>query len=63
MYKDLMLYFVSPGDLVCAVVVPVPHCKDTYYFEKENNFFKEDEKERGEHPCHPRPGLCKTNLL
>ena len=43
-YKDLMLNFVVPGKWYVQVVVPVSHCKDTYNFDKTNNFFKKDEE-------------------
>lgn len=32
---------------MCIIVVPVSHCKDTYYFDKTNNFFNKV-KERGD---------------
>lgn len=30
---------------MCIVIVPVSHCKDTYYFDKINNFIKKYRKE------------------
>ena len=32
---------------MCVVIVPVSHCKDTYNFDKTNNFFKKV-KEKGD---------------
>ena len=29
---------------MCNVFVPVSHCKDTYYFDKTNNYFKKSER-------------------
>ena len=43
-YKDLSLASVSPREVVCAMFVPVSHCKDTHNFDKTNNFFKKVKK-------------------
>ena len=29
---------------MCSNNVPVSHCKDTYYFDKTNNYFKKSER-------------------
>ena len=29
---------------MCSNNVPVSHCKDTYYFDKTNNYFKKGER-------------------
>ena len=42
-----MFYFGVPGKWYVQVFVPVSHCKDTYYFDKTNNFFKKV-KEKGD---------------
>ena len=33
---------------MCKDLSPVSHCKDTYYFDKINNFFKEYEEKGGQ---------------
>lgn len=44
---------------MCIVVVPVSHCKDTYYFDKTNNFFFFNKvKEKGDQT----PGLLCQKL-
>ena len=38
---------MSPRVWYVQVLVPVSHCKDTYYFDKINNYFKKV-KEKGD---------------
>lgn len=42
-----MFYFGVPGKWYVQVFVPVSHCKDTYYFDKTDNYFKKV-KEKGD---------------
>ena len=39
-----MFYFGAPGTWYVQVFVPVSQCKDTTFFDKTNNFFKEVKK-------------------